>query len=1039
MRRILAGVLSFALVALSPGLEPYGALAATVSPRVQAKIASPSTIVSGNPLSTHKLPSSVLGQSGALPLLTPSVIPQVAVNPAAVSVSVTVENPVGILGQIAPVLETVTAELSKPGASNESAHSTGRRLDGTYSRDKDDDAVVVSVPAAKPSGLKSWLRRTVVAVGLSLAVITGAQGQTTQRAQNVPVPAAVAQDTTRAPQVAQAPVAASLKVEGQDLTVGSRVKLTLTLKNTSADTLKFAALRTAVNDALPENIDVISGEEGEIVLAAGESRTFVFEAEIWASGKFELGDSPVALQTVAGAKVFMMPAATVDVATVLTPDWKEKGFRDIASVLNALAPSLLWLAAIPLGLLMLYGVERFIAARRKYPTLSPSRLPIVLEAQKRLAALKNEKDPAAFYAELQALLTRFTVDFPGIKRSERDASKLVKDLKSSKAYKTGPLQVVSELLKRAEAVRFGRVKSTPEQRASDLRSAKALVDFVAAGQVKKEEEGEKLNAGGLAGFSFANPLVLLLLIPAGLMLAWKWRKTRAPAYGVASAAKLPDAKSLRSRLWWLPRSLRGLAMLAILVALSGPQLGVDRQTVIQPSADKMFVLDLSGSMDEPAGNMSKLQAASRSIATVANEARRGTQDRIGLTTFSDEAYIDIKLTTDYDAIISHLKELRTTGSTAIGKGMLSAIGHFIELNILEESESTDPRMQEVVRLLRTDGLPAALEYAKNDRQLMEQIIRPDRKKAVIVFTDGQSNSGITPVEASAIAKKLGIKVYTVGIGSGGGLDESTLQQVAENTGAQYFRADDPQRMAEVMHEISRMEKSPVKIVSTVAVNDLSKWFVLLALLGFGFELALVNTRLRTLHAMAFALTLPLAAPMAVAPATPAPYVQMQAPAAQTAPDPGPVLSLEKLPAEALQANRAYNEGRYDEALKLYTRALERYPDLIELHYNIGNTYVKLGDPARAKAAYERFLALNKSAEHASQAYYNLGNVGLMAQDAQAAKEMYKEALRKNPSNADAKWNLEVLNKLMEEQEKQQQQQQNQQQQDQKGKKDKKIE
>lgn len=1043
MRRILAGILSLALVALSPGLEPYGALAATVAPRVQAKIGSPAAVVSGNPLSAPKLPGSVLGQTGSLPLLTPSVIPVVTVNPAAQTV--TLVDPAAVVGAarvkpavletVAPVLETVTAELSKPGASNESTHSTGRRLDGTYSRDKDDQPVVV--PAVhKPNPVKRWLQRTALAVGLSLAVISGAQAQTSQGAHNVPVPvAAVAQDTAKA-QVAKAPVTASLQVEGRDLTVGSRVKLTLTLKNDGAAPLTFGALRTAVNDALPENIEVVAGDEASVTLAPGETRTFVFEAEVWASGKFELGASPVALQTPEGPQVFDMPAATVEVATVLTPDWKQKGFRDISAVLNALTPSLLWLTAIPLGLLMLYGVERFIAARRKYPALTPDRLPIVLEAQQKLAALEktvNDDDARGFYTELQAALDKFAVDFAGVKPAERDASELIKALKASKAYKTGPVQVVAELARRAESVRFGRANSTSAQRASDLRSARALIDFVAAGQ-KNKNDGQELNGVGAAGFSFAAPWVLLLLIPAGLMLAWQWRKSRAPGYSVASASKLPGSKSLRNKLWWLPRSLRATAMLAILVALAGPQLGVDRQTTIQPSADKMFVLDLSGSMDEAAGHMTKLQAATRSIATVANEARRGTQDRIGLTTFSDESYIDIKLTTDYDAIIAHLKELHTSGSTAIGKGMLSAIGHFIELNILEEAESTDPRMQEVVRLLRTDGLPAALEYAKNDKQLMDQIIRPERKKAVIVFTDGQSNAGITPVEASFIAKKLGIKVYTVGIGSGGGLDETTLMTVAENTGAQYFRADDPQRMAEVMHEISRMEKSPVKIVSTVAVNDLSKWFVLLALLGFGFELALVNTRLRTLHAMAFALTLPLAAPIAVAPTSPAPYVQFQSASQPALPDPGPVLSIEKLPAEALQANRAYAEGRYDEALKLYTRALERYPDLIELHYNIANTYFKLGDAARAKASYERFLALNKDPKLASRALYNLGNVALMAKDAQAAKEMYKEALRKNPSNLDAKWNLEVLNKLMEEQEKQNQ---DQKQQGQKGKKDKK--
>jgi Ca-activated chloride channel family protein len=149
------------------------------------------------------------------------------------------------------------------------------------------------------------------------------------------------------------------------------------------------------------------------------------------------------------------------------------------------------------------------------------------------------------------------------------------------------------------------------------------------------------------------------------------------------------------------------------------------------------------------------------------------------------------------------------------------------------------------------------------------------------------------------------------------------------------------------------------------------------------------------------------------------------------------LPLTGVPKDLAEGNALYLQGRYGDAVKRYSEALERHPDVPELYFNLGNAYLRSGDVERAARAYGKFLELTKDPKAASEAIYNLGNAAVMAQDAEKALEMYREALRRDPTNASAKWNLEVLNRLMEEQQKDQQDGKDQQQKKKKGKKDQK--
>ncbi|MDX1386943.1 MAG: VWA domain-containing protein, partial [bacterium] len=141
---------------------------------------------------------------------------------------------------------------------------------------------------------------------------------------------------------------------------------------------------------------------------------------------------------------------------------------------------------------------------------------------------------------------------------------------------------------------------------------------------------------------------------------------------------------------------------------------------------------------------------------------------------------------------------------------------------------------------------------------------PGKSKVVILLTDGRNNAGkISPEKAAEIAKALGVKVYTIGIGTQGpvpfpqpglygkriiyvnlDLDQDTLEAIAHITGGRYFYAADTQKLAAIYDEISQMEKTEAKVKHYEIWEE---WFKYFALAGLGFlflEVILATTWVR---------------------------------------------------------------------------------------------------------------------------------------------------------------------------------------------------
>ncbi len=325
-------------------------------------------------------------------------------------------------------------------------------------------------------------------------------------------------------------------------------------------------------------------------------------------------------------------------------------------------------------------------------------------------------------------------------------------------------------------------------------------------------------------FRFEDPwlLLLLLLLPFAVMLA-RGRKQTVLHY--SSIARLKSI--LPARTHWLasvPRVLRILAIVLLVIALARPQEGRKSTEILSAGVDIMLAIDTSVSMQamdfmKDGERIDRLQVVKDVVAEfIANRP----YDRLGMVVFGEEAFTQCPLTLDHDILLSFLRDTRiglAGNATAIG----SAIG---------------------IAVKRLKDLKA-------------------QSRVVILLTDGRNTAGsITPAQAASIAKQFGVKIYTIGVGTEGKapflvdslfgkrfvyqdveMDEKTLKEIADMTGGRYFRAKDVDTLKEVYNQIDRLETSEVKVLDHSEFNELFPYFLIPGLALFLLEVLLANTRL----------------------------------------------------------------------------------------------------------------------------------------------------------------------------------------------------
>ncbi|MDH3675817.1 MAG: VWA domain-containing protein [Anaerolineae bacterium] len=319
-------------------------------------------------------------------------------------------------------------------------------------------------------------------------------------------------------------------------------------------------------------------------------------------------------------------------------------------------------------------------------------------------------------------------------------------------------------------------------------------------------------------------LPLLLLIPLIIAIyVWMLRRKRRFAVRYSSLSLIREAMPKSSRLRrHLPFTLFLLGLASLITAMSRPITVVE---VPNNRATIILALDISGSMCATDILPNRLTAAQNSAISFIKAQAETT--RIGIIVFANTAHLIVPPTQNADILEAAVANLVTARWTAIGRAILTAVNTIAEFNPAVPPSTVNP-----ATFVAPGGIP---------RQAGEYV--PD---TIVLLTDGSNSRGIAPQEAAQVAAERGIRVYTIGFGTQGsaptgctrqqagnrfermggggggfrrGIDEPTLQKVAEITGGKYFKAESADELQEVFldlptYTITQQEKMEISVVFT---------------------------------------------------------------------------------------------------------------------------------------------------------------------------------------------------------------------------------
>ena len=325
-------------------------------------------------------------------------------------------------------------------------------------------------------------------------------------------------------------------------------------------------------------------------------------------------------------------------------------------------------------------------------------------------------------------------------------------------------------------------------------------------------------------------LLLLLLIPLLALSAFlrgKRRKIpiRFPTLDIIKAT----GGGIGARYRHIVTALRWAVIILLILALARPQKLLQERQMETEGIDIMLALDISTSMLAEDFRPKNRLGAAKKVASEFIDGR--VSDQIGLVVFAGQSFTQCPLTLDYDLLKELLRqvniELVTEGTIEDGTAIGMAIANGV--NRLRASKA--------------------------------------KSRILILLTDGQNNRGeIDPLTAASAAQALGIRIYTIGVGTEGyapypvrdqwgrvtyqqvqvEIDEELLRQIADQTGGKYFRATDAEALRRVYAEIDKLEKSKIRVHQYRQKAELFAPYLGWAFVLLLIELVLSATRLRTM-------------------------------------------------------------------------------------------------------------------------------------------------------------------------------------------------
>ncbi len=488
-------------------------------------------------------------------------------------------------------------------------------------------------------------------------------------------------------------------------------------------------------------------------------------------------------------------------------------------------------------------------------------------------------------------------------------------------------------------------------------------------------------------FEHPDTLYLLAAIPLLVVLFYVLHRWRKSLMGRFASSEMVG--HLAPHLSTGKRSLKQLFLLIglsfLIIALANPRVGTRLEEVKREGIDLFVALDVSFSMKAEDIRPSRLEKAKRDVSSLLNKLEG---DRVGLIVFAGDAFIQFPLTSDYSAADLFISAVDVDAVPTPGTVLGSAI----------------------------------------EKALKSFPMDAPTQKAIIIVSDGENTEG-NIMDAVEQANKVGVKVFTVGMGSveggpiplygAGGqrtdykrdrsgaivltkLDESTLQQIASTTGGSYRRATSAgNEIDDIFQELSSLEKVEFGVKQVTGYESVYQYPLALAILFLLFELLLSERRGTVLHWLKRFLPAPASVFLLLGIA-------------------GTIASAQTHRSLINEGNEAYEEKRWPDAEAEYKKALQKYPSSREALFNLGDSYYRQGRFDEAVQSFAGYAGSAKDPLPESKAFYNAGNSHYKADRFQESVEAYKQALRLNPGDDNARYNLQMAMEKLKNQQKQQQ-------------------
>ncbi len=326
--------------------------------------------------------------------------------------------------------------------------------------------------------------------------------------------------------------------------------------------------------------------------------------------------------------------------------------------------------------------------------------------------------------------------------------------------------------------------------------------------------------------NFAQPqyLLLIFLIPLffaayALMLHFRKRRLRRFGDGALVSGLMPSVSSAKG---WVRITLFSLAFFFFAIGLSRPQIGAKLKEHKTKGVEIMIALDVSNSMLAEDYSPNRLDRAKLAISKLVDRLR---DDRIGLIVFAGSSFVQLPITTDYVSAKMFLNSISTESVPIQGTAMGDAINTAIR-SFSAQSE---------------------------------------KSRAIIVITDGENHED-DPVAAAREAASMGIRVFTIGVGSDQGkpipmngellkdkngeivvtrLEENTLREVASAGNGMYVRAGNSEfGLNPIIDEIKKMDAEEFSSVIFEEYDEQYMYFFAIALALFVIEMLIGERRIR---------------------------------------------------------------------------------------------------------------------------------------------------------------------------------------------------